>query len=110
MKPNPENNHPPPGTISNASTDSTIIWDNDNNNIINRFSNTLSMSTNGELNKTSTAACCCSCEHTKCTKCISHQQSFTGFTNVALNMTDECLDSLETGFNDDGMTISMIVK
>lgn len=94
-----DDNHRAPGTISNASTDSTVVLDNmpetnnDKKMDINRnFSNTLSMSTNGDLNKTnSCTACCCSCEHSKCQQCSANE----GFTNIALDMTnDDVLDSL----------------
>lgn len=101
-KPDKSEDHP--GTISNASTDSTLVWgDNnvDNNNVvINRFSNTLSMSTNGDLNKANACtACCCSCEHHS--KCIGTQAYTAGFTNIALDMTNDPLASLENGFNVD---------
>ena len=83
------------GTVSNASTDSTLVWDNiDNNNLLNEnrnFTNTLSMSTNGEFNKT---------KCTECTQCMNlHKNSYAAFTNIALDMTnEEVLDSLDNEF------------
>lgn len=110
MKPSFENNdkpeeHPAPGTLSNASTDTTLVWDNvPENNLVDdnrNFTNTLTMSTNGDLNKAHTCmACCCSCEHSKCTQCISKAKC--GYTNIVLDLTnDDVLDSLENGFEDD---------
>lgn len=105
MKPSFENDkpeeHPAPGTVSNASTDSTLVWDSNenNNNLVphHRYSTTLNMSTNVDLNKThaGTACCCCSCEHSKCTAgCMNTQAYSPGFTNIALDMTnDEHLDA-----------------
>lgn len=111
MKPSFENNdkpdNPAPGTVSNASTDSTLVlWDNapDNNNIVDvnrNFSNTLSMSTNGDLSKThACTACCCSCEHAKCIQCLGNPQAgLKGFSNVALDLTDDVeIDSLANGY------------
>ena len=106
----PEEQHPAPGTVSNASTDSTLIWDNENNNLVphHRYSTTLNMSTNVDLNKThACTACCCSCEHSKCTaQCMNTQAYSSGFTNIALDMTnDEHLDAHLTegdfGIDDD---------
>lgn len=95
------------GTVSNASTDSTLVWDNvqdnvDNNNLINEnrnFSNTLSMSTNGEFNK-SKCADCSTCEHFKCPQCVNlHKNSYAAFTNIALDLSnEEVLNSLENEF------------
>ena len=120
MKPGSENpndkleDHPAPGTVSNASTDSTLVWDvNENNNNLvphHRFSTSLNMSTNVDMNKThACTACCCSCEHSKCTaQCMNtnlNTQAYSpGFTNIALDLSnEEHLDShlAENGFGID---------